>query len=328
MTVVGATNTPSLQLDGGLGDITLYAGLNLVTSNQNTTAPAILNVGGNNVINGTISPTNGGSGVGSTRIKVSAGTLTLNGNISPASTATSARTLILDGAGNGTVNGVISNGAVSLALTKDGTGTWVLNQANTFTGAVSVLNGTLEADNTSGSATGTGAVTVGSGGRLQGTGTIAGAVTVQSGGALQGGAGTPGTLTFSNKLTLSDGSSTEFHIADSASYDQIVAHQLVVGSGSTSTAVFRVVLDNGFTPVAGDSFHLLDWSSLLPGDTNLADNFDFSQATLSAGLNWDTSAFHSSGLLSVVAIPEPSRVLLLVISTGGWMLRRRRWPCN
>ena len=325
VTVVGATNTPSLQLDGSAAAITLNAGLSLITSSPNATAPAILNTAGDNVINGTISPTNGGAGTGATRIKVAAGTLVLNGNIAPAASATSARSLVLEGAGNGTVNGVIANGGFALTLTKDGADTWALTQGNTFTGAVSVLNGTLEADNTSGSATGTGAVTVSSGATLRGTGSVGGVATLQSGSFLEGGTvhGGPGILTFSNRLNLQDGSTTTFHIASATQYEQVFANQLAVGTGSTSTAVLRLILDAGYAPEAGTSFQLLDWNALVPSDTNLADNLDFSSAVLGSGLSWDTSQFHSTGLLTVV-VPEPARILLIVFGVLAGLSRRRR----
>ena len=329
ITVVGATNTPSLQLSPTSGGITLDAGLSLITSNQNSTAPAILSSIGDNIINGTISPTNGGSGTGSTRIMVSAGsTLTLNGNIAPASSATSARTLILGGAGNGTVNGTLANGGFALALSKDGAGKWSLNAANTFTGIVSILAGALEVGNTIGSATGTGAVTVSSGATLEGNGRIGGVTTVQSGGSVEGGLeAATGKLTFTNRLNILDGGVANFHLASSSSYDQLFANQLSVGATSSSTASFRVILDNGYAPAPGDSFKLLDWTTLLPGDTNLADNLDLSSATLNPGLIWDVSAFHGSGVISVLA-PEPGRALLLGIGGIALGLRRRRASSN
>ena len=63
-------------------------------------------------------------------------------------------------------------------------GTVVLSAANEYIGGTEVLGGTLLANNTSGSATGTGSVTVQSGARLGGTGTITGNVTLNTGGGL------------------------------------------------------------------------------------------------------------------------------------------------
>ena len=72
-------------------------------------------------------------------------------------------------------------GSTGGGLTKAGTGTLVLNAANTYSGATVVSAGTLLADNVSGSATGTGTVTVNSGATLGGTGTIAGQVHLLTG---------------------------------------------------------------------------------------------------------------------------------------------------
>jgi autotransporter-associated beta strand protein len=66
----------------------------------------------------------------------------------------------------------------SRSLTKAGPGTLRLTAANTFSGGMNVSQGVVLVDNLSGSATGTGAVTVGAGGTLAGTGSIAGAVNV------------------------------------------------------------------------------------------------------------------------------------------------------
>ena len=64
--------------------------------------------------------------------------VTLNGPVD-----LSSYTLYLRGGGSGTVGGVISRGAAS-AITKSDAGTWTLNGANTFTGKVTLVNGTLK----------------------------------------------------------------------------------------------------------------------------------------------------------------------------------------
>uniref|UniRef100_UPI004039C8D5 autotransporter-associated beta strand repeat-containing protein n=1 Tax=Variovorax sp. BK018 TaxID=3450241 RepID=UPI004039C8D5 len=96
------------------------------------------------------------------------------------------------------------------SLVKVGGGTLTLTGANTYTGGTTVSGGTLSVDNQSGSATGTGAVQVQSGGTLAGSGSIAGAVTIGKGGVLSAG-NSPGTLTL-GALTLAGGSTLNYEL--------------------------------------------------------------------------------------------------------------------
>jgi autotransporter-associated beta strand protein len=101
--------------------------------------------GQTNAINGEIDLTIGG---GSSLMKVDAGgTLMLNGTISIVS-GIGARTLGLGGAGIGIVNGVISNGpgandVMNIGLNGNTDPNWILANANTCTGQVSLQAGTL-----------------------------------------------------------------------------------------------------------------------------------------------------------------------------------------
>jgi autotransporter-associated beta strand protein len=72
--------------------------------------------------------------------------LTLAGNVTGAASGGTAgvKTLVVTGSGNTTVGGIIAKGGASnVAVTKNGTGTLTLNNANTFTGATTVNAGTL-----------------------------------------------------------------------------------------------------------------------------------------------------------------------------------------
>ena len=120
--VSSATGDAQLHFDGSGGDLTLDPSLSFQTAG---TYGDIVSEAGNNAINGVISLITGGS----TRIRVDGGTLTLAGNINILTNVTS-RTLTLDGASNGTVNGIISDGSSAsnpntniLSLTKSGVGT-------------------------------------------------------------------------------------------------------------------------------------------------------------------------------------------------------------
>ncbi len=103
-------------------------------------------------------------------------------------TNNSARKLVLTGTNTGAnvFNGVFTNNSGTgnaATLTKNGTGTWVLTNANAYTGATSVSAGKLfiNGDQTAAS----GAVSVASGATLGGTGTIGGSATIADGGKLE-----------------------------------------------------------------------------------------------------------------------------------------------
>ena len=108
----------------------------------------IRNVSGNNTLSGPMTITVGGN---QARIRSDAGLLTLAGNIS--TNATSPRNLYLQGNGNGTVSGAISDNASNVAgkinLNKQDAGTWTLTGANTYTGATNITGGTLRLDQVS-----------------------------------------------------------------------------------------------------------------------------------------------------------------------------------
>ena len=206
---------PSLRLNGAGGDIALPADISFVTSNDDAAFPAIRNEAGNNTIAGSISLNNGGGG--NTRVAVEAGTLRLTGNIAPAAGATSARTLILDGTGNGTVDGTLSSSVQTLGLTKAGAGTWTLIAANLYTGTTAIQAGTLKLGAAAGFAgspridLSTGATldvsavpgfALAANQTLSGSGAVLGSVADAAGAVITPGGGAVGTLAFANNLAL------------------------------------------------------------------------------------------------------------------------------
>lgn len=94
-----------------------------------------------------------------------------------------ARSLILIAAAGGTVDftGAFTESSAGQALIKEGAGTVRLFGASTYSGPTTVREGKLLVANTSGSATGSGDVTVKAGATFGGTGSIAGAATFESG---------------------------------------------------------------------------------------------------------------------------------------------------
>jgi autotransporter-associated beta strand protein len=122
-------------------------------------------------------------------------TLTLNGSSTAAPFSPNVGNIIV---------GVIGNGANGgkLAIVKDGSGTWVLSGANTFTGATTLNAGTLRI-NAPGSLHASSAVTVNAA-TLGGDGTIGGSVIVNASGRIAPGSttGSAGTLAIGGGLTV------------------------------------------------------------------------------------------------------------------------------
>jgi len=126
------------------------------------------------------------------------------------------------------------------AIEKIGTGTWTLTGSNTFVGGMTVSEGTLQVNNTTGSATGTNQVFVASGATLSGSGIIGGPTAFDDGATLTPGAGI-GTLTISNELDLSDQTVLQFGLG-TASDKVVVSGNLTLGGllNITNTGGFGV----------------------------------------------------------------------------------------
>jgi len=111
-------------------------------------------------------------------------------------------------------------------LVKVGSGVLTLRGDNLYTGGTTVDAGTLRVDNTSGSGTGPGSVTVQAGATLSGAGIVGGQTTVAANGILSPGA-SAGILTFSNDLVLDQLAVMEFELG-TASDQVIVAGDLTL----------------------------------------------------------------------------------------------------
>ncbi|WP_158516269.1 autotransporter-associated beta strand repeat-containing protein [Bosea vaviloviae] len=121
-----------------------------------------------------------------------------------------------------TYSGAINGGGGGLV--KQGTGTFTLSGANTYTGATAINGGELRVDGSLGAT----AVAVNNTGTLSGIGTLGGAVTVNAGGTLSAGQ-SPGTLTVGS-LSLNAGSNSVFELNNPGTVGG-VTNDLVISNG-------------------------------------------------------------------------------------------------
>ena len=265
--------------------------------------------------------------------------------------ATGTNTTLTVGSGNTTgqhLGAIVNNtsGTGTVALTKTGTGAFVLGGLNTYSGATVVQAGSLQVGVTGMGTTGTGAVTVQNSATLLGTGVVQGSsFTAVSGAIIQAGDGTAqsnyGTLTFqpssgSGTIDFQSGSTIILGLNPGGTSDLLN----IVGTGS-NTLLFNgniTVTAASFTPAAPAVYNLIDWSGLtssptfdsrftytgqLLGNGDEASGFDLPNIS-GSGYAWDISNFTTNGTIAIVLVPEPSRLLLLGLALGLLLVRRKR----
>jgi autotransporter-associated beta strand protein len=221
--------------------------------------------------------------------------------------------LLLNFAGSATFSGGITGTG---GIIKQGVGTVTLPTANTYSGGTVVSAGKLFVTNTTGSGTGTGAVTVSNSGTvLGGTGIISGAVTINSGAILEAGTGSTGqTLTLSGNLTMNSGSIIELALGPS------FTHSTLARTGGTwsfqSNQAFTFInlgattgtYDNIITGLASDPGTESTWT--ITGNQNFVGTFTYD------GLgNID---------LNLIAVPEPGTWIAAALALGSVLYNKRR----
>ncbi|KKL05455.1 hypothetical protein LCGC14_2605870, partial [marine sediment metagenome] len=153
--------------------------------------------------------------------------------------------------------GRITTGGGDGQLTKIGSGTLMLTGDSTYTEGTTISGGTLLAGNSSGSATGTGTVTVATGGTLGGTGSVAGLTIVNSGGDIAPGT-SAGVLTVGAAL-FEAGSTLDIQLGGTGAGE---ADRLdVVGSAGLGGELAVSLIDS-FVPEPFDEFTILTAGTL------------------------------------------------------------------
>jgi polygalacturonase/PKD repeat protein len=209
----GPTSTNSLTLYNAQITVT-----NSVATTNLVTVGGLVRPGTNNNMaffnaQATITDTNalgtGALSMGSSAVAFKQNAVNSSNNLSVSSPSTLSFT-----GGVNTLNGPVTGSGDLLLNIPASTVLTLRSDNSSFAGALVVSNsGTVLINNSTGSGTGTGAVTVVSGATLGGTGVIGGPVTVN--GALAPGS-SPGTLTVSNSLAASGGAALQYQLGTSS----------------------------------------------------------------------------------------------------------------
>jgi len=204
-----------------------------------------------------------------------------------------------------TANSQQRNGLVygSGGLIKSGAGTEILTNANTYTGGTTINGGILQVNNSTGSGTGTGAVTVNSGGTLSGlptavgfanAGTITGTVTVNGGGALLARSGS--TFTFGG-LTLNATAISNFQIGP-----------------ATNANLINITSSNAFTLGGLSTINISNSGGLTAGTYHL---FDYTGTALSSIANLQLGSTPGGGFTYSLSNNQTNTSIDLIVSTSN-----------
>ena len=193
------------------------------------------------------------------------GTVDLTGRNSSNDTAVSDFYLDTPSGAILTLSGVISSSSTYTTnrLVKIGAGTVAITgNSNTYGGPTIVSNGTLWVNNTSGSGTGAGSVSVATNGIVGGIGMITGAVSVAAGGTLAPGTNSAGTLTV-GALALASNALFALQLGGTniANYSQCV---VTTGAVSLAGSQLSISLTGGYVPAVKDSFTIIRNNSGAP----------------------------------------------------------------
>jgi autotransporter-associated beta strand protein len=324
----GSLNTAS-TISVGTGAVFAVNQTDTVTQGTDFSASAITGAGGfaqtgtgTTVLSTTDNSYSGGTSVTDGELRVT-GSLTGAGAVTVGETGGTlipANAAILAGAGNGTTTGVIAGALTVGGPTSDG----ILAP-----GATPAAIGTLTL-----TSAGT-ALTVANGSQIQMGITTA---TVAADAGILGALTAANYVSASNYITNTTPSwaATSGVTPGNHDYLNLTTGSISLGtrsSGTLGNGTVSITSLGGYTGVQGDVFNLLDWQSVTMSGTFTAANGgnfftnggvwgDLDLPTLTSQLFWDTSAFASHGVL--VVVPEPSRMLLLLVGLLGLFFRRRR----
>ena len=349
-TVLGnVVNNASLvvnnSVDGTYAGI--ISGTGAVIKGINT---GILTLTGNNTFSGGLT-LNGPVSVSSdSNLGATSGSLTFNNEVlltTANMTLASTRSVVLaSGSTNGgfspnygttlTYGGVISG---SGGLYKWNSGTLTLTGASTYTGGTTIGYGKLLVTNSTGSATGSGAVVVNDGTTFGGTGLISGALIINGGGSVSPGA-SPGQLQVGGGTTFASGGRYVFEINNTVGAPGTNWDLLSISGGLTISATVN-------TPFVLDLVSLTaDNAKGMLANFNSANDYSWKFVTTTTGITgfsagafkYNVSNFANSLdvghffvsqtgndlYLNFTPVPEPTTWVLLSLGLSSVLLSLRR----
>jgi autotransporter-associated beta strand protein/uncharacterized repeat protein (TIGR03803 family) len=254
-------------------------------------------------------------------------TLNFGGVINPGPmSGTTTLTLGGSNAGANTVSGaLVDNGAGHLAVSKSGSGVWILSAANSYSGATTVSAGTLRFNIASGAPTiAAGATaTVASGATLELAGSIS-ALGAAGGNRVDvtNSSAAPGILVTGTHQFVGniDGTGiTQVNAGSDLTANHIIQSALIIGGAAGSPAVVTIDASdssgNSLTSRMTEALTSADQSGVSDNLGSSAMNDGGSGALLGLA---DTST--SPG--GQISVPEPSSFLLVAVGTVALLLRR------
>ncbi len=204
-----------------------------------------------------------------------------------------------------------------------GSGTTILTAANTYTGGTSVTDGILEVNNTSGSGTGTGAVSVTGDAFLTGHGSVQGNTTVSSGATLT--AGFDGvsdrTLSFGGDLTMQSGSIWLVDLVNQSTTSDLIA---VTGLLSLAGTIDVNQLGGPVFANDGSTYTIATYGSRSGFFSGYNEGDEISIGGGFWTINYGTGL---NSAITLTAVPEPGTFGLLGLALAGilfrWFRQRR-----
>lgn len=244
------------------------------------------------------------------------------------------------GTGGGTINTAGFTIEVGQAfdgpgrLTVNGGGTLILTNSNTYSGGTSVNAATLVLQNNSGSASGSGGISVGAAGNLSGTGTAGGTVVVGSGGEITPGSGqSAGELSIRGNLMISDGAILNYALSSAGgTADGSLINIFGDGMGNLtvgSNVTLNILSGNKILPGV---YRLINFTGSLQAPDGLFSHWTVDGAELS-GMNYQLTTSNDPGTVELIVgaapTPEPNELSIVMASVGALAccLRRRRNAC-